>query len=193
MLLFLPELNEPVDEATYSGGDFRPADGPEPDENGQFPDFSQMPPVPLYFGLGPKTQKLLLGLSSESDDRWRKCWQLSKHLRAAPLHLESLDCTVIDADIAEVKLLSEFIRASGMKGVDVEAALEEHYRPEPCVTSEYCDTYLMRKLRAHFEREGSWRPQYGWHKRLVPASNPSDWTANIDDSFGRSAATRPAR
>ena len=152
-----------------------------------------MPPVPLYFGLGPKTQKLLLGLSSESDDRWRKCWQLSKHLRAAPLHLESLDCTVIDADIAEVKLLSEFIRASGMKGVDVEAALEEHYRPEPCVTSDYCDTYLMRKLRAHFEREGSWHPQYGWHKRLVPASNPSDWTANIDDSFGRSAATRPAR
>ena len=49
---------------------------------------------------------------------------------------------------------------------------------------DYCDTYLMRKLRAHFEREGSWRPQYGWHKkRLVPASNPSDWAANTDDSF----------
>ncbi len=124
------------------------------------------------------------GLDPESDDRWRKCWQLSKHLRAARLHLESLGCTVVDADSIEKTLMSDFAANSGMKGGDVEAALEEHYRPEPCGTSDYCDTYLKRKLRAHFERQGLWRPSYGWHKkRLVPESNPDDWTANIDDSF----------
>ncbi len=47
-----------------------------------------------------QTHKLLLGLNSESPDRWRKCWELSKHLRAAHLHLESLGCTVTDADTA---------------------------------------------------------------------------------------------
>ena len=181
---FLPELDEPVDDVTDSGGDFRPADGPEPDDHEQFPDFSTLPPVQLTQALGPKTRDLLRGLDPESDDRWRKCWQLSKHLRAARLHLESLGCTVVDADSIEKTLMSDFAANSGMKGGDVEAALEEHYRPEPCGTSDYCDTYLKRKLRAHFERQGLWRPSYGWHKkRLVPESNPDDWTANIDDSF----------
>ena len=183
VLSFLPELDEPVDDVTDSGGDFRPADGPEPDDHEQFPDFSTLPPVHLIQALAPKTLGLLKGLDPDSDDRWRKCWQLSKHLRAGRLHLESLGCTVVDADSIEMTLMSDFIRASGMKGGDVEAALEEHYRPEPCGTSDYCDTYLKRKLRAHFEHEGLWRHSYGWHKRLVPASNPADWTANIDDSF----------
>ncbi|MDC2984707.1 primase-like DNA-binding domain-containing protein [bacterium] len=183
VLSFLPEMDEPVDDVTDSGGDFRPADGPEPDDHEQFPDFSTLPPVQLTQALGPKTRDLLRGLDPESDDRWRKCWQLSKHLRAARLHLESLGCTVVDADSIERTLMSDFISHSGMKGGDVEAALEEHYRPEPCGTSDYCDTYLKRKLRAYFERQGLWRPSYGWHKRLVPASNPDDWTANIDDSF----------
>ena len=43
VLSFLPELDEPVDDVTDSGGDFRPADGPEPDDHEQFPDFSTLP------------------------------------------------------------------------------------------------------------------------------------------------------
>ena len=73
VLSFLPELDEPVDDVTDSGGDFRPADGPEPDDHEQFPDFSTLPPVQLTQALGPKTRDLLRGLDPESDDRWRKC------------------------------------------------------------------------------------------------------------------------
>ena len=56
VLSFLPELDEPVDDVTDSGGDVRPADGPEPYDHEQSPNFSQMPPVSLYLGLDPNSQ-----------------------------------------------------------------------------------------------------------------------------------------
>jgi phage/plasmid-associated DNA primase len=182
----LAELNAvllPLDQPTVltvgAGGNFTVKPGPDPEWYEQFADFSSLPPVPLELALAKGTKDLLInGMDPKSDERWKKCWQLSKHLRAGRLHLESIGCTVEDAESVELDLLNDFVVKSEMKGGDTNLVLSEHYRPDPCGESDLPDTFLKRAVSSWAERNRFWKPTYEWSGKPALAekdSGPDQW------------------
>jgi len=141
-----------VEEAqSVEVGDFRvrPDFGlPEPDE--WFPTYPIVGmAVPLEIALSKTTRKLIEeGKPPETNDRWSELFRLGKVLRAARRHLEQLGHEVEGgSEAAEIRLLSQFIERSAIKGGNTDLALKKYWRPEPCGETELCELLLKRNLR----------------------------------------------
>ena len=172
-------LDQPTVLTVGAGGNLSVKPGPDPEWYEQFPDFSSLPPVPLQLALAKGTKDLLTnGMDPSSDERWKKCWQLSKHIKAGRLHLESIGCTVENAESVELDLITDFILKSKMKDGNINLVLSEHYRPDPCGESDLPDTFLKRAVSSWAERNRFWKPTYEWSGKPALAekdSGPDQW------------------
>jgi phage/plasmid-associated DNA primase len=180
LMALCPEVEA---KKTVQNSDFniRPDQGlPDPGE--WFPEFPiEGMVVPLEVALGTTTRELLeKGMDPSSDERFLAVYRLGKVLRAARLHLESLDQEIEGGgEASELRLLTKFIETSEVKGGDVEYALQKHWRPEPCGESDLSNLVLKRKLRERAVQLGAVKrphPLGLWAERM----SDWDWLINTE-------------
>ena len=150
--------------------------------------------IPLELTVGDKINKLIVeGLPEDDDDRWRTYHRLEKHLRAGRLHAESLGFSVKYDDTqgcvgygqdAVMAALDDFVRRSKIKGGDVDAAQEAHYRPdEPCGETDHCTLYLLRRIKKWARVNRIWFAPLQTYSFKFKQDKTYSWESAIGEEF----------